>query len=195
MGTDAMGRAASNRFNNGVRYRDAADPANAQFTPTYVLAPIAQALGGIGLDPCTTADNPTGAVRFYTAADDGLASPWSGPGWLPSVFVNPPYARAREPWVIRCMSAGMAGQRVVLLMPSHTDTQVFHKAISTADAMVFIRGRIKFGVWRPKDTCGALHQVAASHPSVLIGWNVDLVPCRALGTVLSLSREHAEVLF
>jgi phage N-6-adenine-methyltransferase len=185
-----MGRSASHRFTNSLRYRAADDPANTQFTPAYVLAPVIQALGGIGLDPCTTADNPAGAERFYTITDDGLASPWSGPGWSPSVFVNPPYAKAREPWVTRCMSAGVAGQRVVLLIPSHTDTQVFHQALGTAGAVVFIRGRVKFGTPRPNG-----RQVAASHPSVLIGWNVDLAPCRALGTVLALSRERAEVLF
>lgn len=186
-----MGVSASHRFNNDLRYRDPSDPANTQFTPAYVLAPVIQALGGIGLDPCTTADNPTGAERFYTITEDGLASPWNAPPhWLPSVFCNPPYGKAREPWVARCMSAGMAGQRVVLLMPSHTDTQVFHEALSTASAVAFIRGRVKFGTLRPNR-----RQQAASHPSVLIGWNVDLAPCQALGTVLSLSRDGAGVLF
>lgn len=178
------------RFSNDLRYRDPDDPANTQFTPAYVLAPVTQALGGIGLDPCTTADNPAGAERFYTAADDGLASPWNGKDWAPSVFVNPPYGKAREPWATRCMTAALAGQPVVLLIPSHTDTAVFHHAISTADAIVFIRGRVKFGTLRPNR-----RQQAASHPSVLIGWNADLAPCRELGTVLALSRDHAEVLF
>jgi len=185
-----MSADASHRFNNGLRYRDASDPANTQFTPAYVLAPVVQALGGIGLDPCTTAGNPTGAERFYTIADDGLTSPWSGLDWSPSVYVNPPYGKAREPWVTQCMSAGVAGQRVVLLMPSHTDTLAFQQAMTTADAVVFIRGRVKFGTLRPNR-----RQEAASHPSVLIGWNVDLTPCRDLGLVLSLSRSGAEVLF
>jgi hypothetical protein len=145
---------------------------------------------GIGLDPCTEPDNPLGAGRFYTIADDGLAKPWRGADWLPSVFVNPPYGKAREPWVTRCAGAGLAGQRVVLLMPSHTDTRVFHLALSTAGAVVFIQGRIKFGALRPNR-----RQVAASHPSVLIGWNVDLEPCRTLGTVLSLSPGKAQVLW
>lgn len=34
----------------------------------------------------------------------------------------------------------------------------------------------RFGVLRPNR-----RQVAASHPSVLIGWNTDLVACSALG--------------
>lgn len=182
---------ASHRFSNHLRYRDPGDPANTQFTPGYVLGPIAEALGGsIGLDPCTTADNPTGASRYYTIAADGLSQPWNWAGCSPSVYVNPPYGKAREPWVTRCMSAGMAGQRVVLLMPSHTDTVIFHKALSTASAVVFIRGRVKFGTLRPNR-----RQEAASHPSVLIGWNADLSPCRDLGTVLALTRDRAEVLF
>lgn len=42
--------------------------------------------------------------------------------------------------------------------------------------MVLIRGRVKFGVLRKNG-----RQEAASHPSALIGWNVDLTPCAHLG--------------
>jgi hypothetical protein len=68
---------AENRFNNGLRYRDAEHPNNTQFTPSYVLDLVREDLGGlICLDPCTTPDNPVGAARFYTVEDDGLSQPW-----------------------------------------------------------------------------------------------------------------------
>lgn len=51
------------------------------------------------------------------------------------------------------------------------DTRIFQQALSTATAVVFIRGRVKFGVLRP-----SRRQAAASHPSALLGWNVDLTP-------------------
>ena len=54
-------------------------------------------------------------------------------------------------------------------------------AAASADAVVFIRGRVKFGVLRPNR-----RQAAASHPSALIGWNVDLRPCAHLGLLLPL---------
>lgn len=174
-------RRASHRFNNGLRYRDAEHPNNTQFTPRYVLDPVWADLGGIGLDPCTTADNPTGARYFYTESDDGLSKPWwCAPGMslvlISSIFVNPPYSKAREPWVKKCIEAGANGVRVALLIPAATDTRIFQSAASTATAVVFIKGRVKFGTLRPNR-----RQHAASHPSALIGWNTDLAASSTLG--------------
>lgn len=163
---------AASRFNNELRYRAGDHPGQTQITPAYVLEPVREALGGIALDPCTTTDNPCGADHFYTVADDGLKQPWIGP----TVYVNPPYGKAREPWVDRCIAAGRRGLGVVLLIPAATDTRVFQRGFSSADGVVFIRGRVKFGVLRPNR-----RQQAASHPSALLGWNVDLSPCAHLG--------------
>lgn len=168
---------ARHRMNNDLRYRDAEHPAQRQLTPDYVLAPVRVALGGtIGLDPCTEADNPCGAERFYTAVADGLAQPWDAG----TIYVNPPYSKAREPWVERCITAGSEGRKVVLLIPAATDTRIFQRAVATAHTVVFLKGRVKFGVLRPNR-----RQEAASHPSALLGWNVDLtVPCGHLGNVV-----------
>lgn len=164
---------ASTRFDNGLRYRDEAHPAQAHLTPPYVLDRVREALGGrIDLDPCTGPDNPTGAACFYCPPQDGAALPWDAR----RIYVNPPYGAVRERWVDRCIAAGLAGRAVVLLMPAATDTRVFQRAMTSADAVVFIRGRVKFGVPRPNG-----RQMAASHPSALFGWNVDLTPCVALG--------------
>jgi hypothetical protein len=165
---------ASHRFNNDLRYRDAAHPNNTQFTPAYVLDAVRTVLGGrIELDPCTTADNPVGAERFYFPPDmDGLALPWDAA----TIYVNPPYGKAREPWVDRCIEAMTEGSKVVLLIPAHTDTKVFQKAWASSAGAVFIKGRVKFGTLRPNR-----RQVAASHPSALIGWNVELWPAAYLG--------------
>ena len=166
-------RRRSGRFaSNAIRYRDADHPANTQFTPVYVLDPVRVDLGGrIGLDPCTTSDNPADAVRFFTVEDDGLARAWLSD----SIFVNPPYAKAREPWVDRCIAAA-SHARVILLIPAATDTRVFQRAATSATAVVFIRGRVKFGTLRPNR-----RQHAASHPSALIGWNTPLDACASLG--------------
>jgi DNA N-6-adenine-methyltransferase (Dam) len=166
---------AAHWFSNALRYRAGDHPDQTQFTPAYVLTLIRQDLGGIGLDPCTLPSNPVGADRFYTVGDDGLTQPWSRPGWLPSIFVNPPYGKAREPWVDRCVYYGRE-QKVCLLIPAATDTRVFQRAASAADAVVFVRGRLKFGTLRPNR-----RQHAASHPSALIGWNTRLELCQTLG--------------
>lgn len=173
---------ASHRFNNDLRYRTNDHENQRQLTPPYVLEPVRQALIVIGLDPCTEPDNPTGAVTYYTAEQDGLSQPWHEGGWQPTVYVNPPYSKAKEPWVERCIEAGERGQRVVLLIPSHTDTRIFQKAMETASSACFIKGRVKFGVLRKNR-----RQEAASHPSALIGWNVDLAPCSVLGKVVLLT--------
>lgn len=170
---------AAHRFSNDLRYGDGDHPRQWHLTPEYVLDPVRVDLGGrIDLDPCTFADNPTGAWSFYTATDDGLARPWwHGRAWEPSsVFVNPPYGKAREPWVERCIAVAEHGARVVLLIPSATDTRIFQRAASTSTALVFVRGRVKFGSKRDNG-----RQHAASHPSVLIGWNTDLAACSSLG--------------
>ena len=171
----AATRQRSGRFaSNDIRYRSGDHPNQTQFTPTYVLDPVRVDLGGvIGLDPCTTLDNPVGAATFYTPEDDGLVQPWDV---ADTIFVNPPYSKAREPWVERCIAAGERGLRVILLMPAATDTRIFQTAVSTSTAVVYIKGRVKFGTLRPNR-----RQHAASHPSALIGWNTDLEACSALG--------------
>ena len=172
---------ASSRFDNTLRLRLAWHPQQTHITPPYVLGPVLLALGGpLDLDPCTLPDNPLHASEFYTPPQDGLSLPW-GTG---NVFVNPPYGKAKEPWVLKCVEAARDGARVVLLIPSQTDTRIFHVAMDSADAVVFIRGRVKFGQPRPNG-----RQVAASHPSALIGWNTDLAPCGVLGRVVQLKTE------
>ncbi len=172
---------ASTRFDNGLRYRDEADPRQVQFTPSYILEPVREWLGGIDLDPCTTSDNPTGAREFYAPPQDGAVMPWT----LGSVFVNPPYGKARERWVRRCVQAAQNGSTVVLLIPAHTDTSIFHLALETATWVVFIKGRVKFGVLRPNR-----RQAAASHPSALIGWGDEVSPMlAALGTPMEYVRQ------
>ena len=176
------------RFDNALRYRDGDDPGQWHLTPGYVLDPVREDLGGtIDLDPCTEPDNPTGARRFYTVVDDGLVQPWSWrfytddglaqPWWhAPTIFCNPPYGKAREPWVERCVQAGDRDQRVILLIPAATDTRTFRRAADNADAIVFVQGRLKFGSLRDNR-----RQHAASHPSALLGWNVTLDRCARLG--------------
>ena len=170
---------AAHRFSNDLRYGDGDHQRQWHLTPDYVLNPVRVDLGGaIDLDPCTFPDNPTRAEWFHTVADDGLKRPWA-PGT--TVFVNPPYGKAREPWVERCIKTASRGSRVILLIPAATDTRIFQRAMSTATAVVFVRGRVKFGSKRDNG-----RQHAASHPSALIGWNTDLAACESLGCRVSV---------
>lgn len=168
---------ASSRFSNDLRYRDGLHPKQTHLTPEYVLDPVRDSLGGIELDPCTEPDNPIGAERFYTSEDDGLKCPWDAD----TIWCNPPYGKAREPWVRKCISSGELGSRVALLIPSHTDTRIFQEAMHSADTVVFVKGRVKFGVPRANG-----RQMAASHPSAILGWNTALSGCMGLGLVVDL---------
>lgn len=169
---------AAHRFDNAKRRRPEHHDRQAWLTPAYVLDPVRQLFGGkIGLDPCTEADNPTGAERFYTLPADGCSLPWDSP----TVFCNPPYGEARERWVDKCIFEATRS-KIVLLIPSATDTRAFQRALRHSTGCVFLRGRLKFGVIRQNSATGA--QMAASHGSALLGYGVDVGRLSPLGVVV-----------
>ena len=165
---------AAHRFDNAKRRRPEHHARQAMLTPGYVLEPIRALLGGIGLDPCTEPDNPTGADRFYTPPEDGASLPWDSE----TVFCNPPYGEARDRWVDRCIAEGQR-RKVVLLIPAHTETRTFQRALAKADSVLLVKARLRFGVARENG-----RQEAASHGSALFGFGVDLTPLASLGTPL-----------
>jgi hypothetical protein len=166
---------AAHRFDNAKRRRPESHARQAMLTPVYVLEPIRILLGGIELDPCTEADNPTGAERFYALPDDGAELPWDAG----SVFVNPPCGQARERWVERCIRESRQ-RRVVLLIPAHTETWTFQRALGACQAVVFVRARMRFAVPRENG-----RQEAASHGSAIFGFGVDVAPLHRLGIVMT----------
>jgi hypothetical protein len=165
---------AAHRFDNAKRRRPDSHARQAMLTPAYVLEPIRQLLGGIGLDPCTEPDNPTGADHFYCLPTDGCANEWVGR----NVFCNPPYGEARNRWVEKCIAVGST-KPVVLLIPSHTETRIFQRALESCTAVLLCQARLRFGVLRENG-----RQEAASHGSAIFGFGVDLSPLRDLGTVV-----------
>lgn len=89
------------------------------------------------LDPCATAENAK-CERFFTKADNGLDHRWSS-----RAFVNPPYSDIAS-WAQKCVAEAMHGCLVVLLVPARTDTKWFHQVAPEADALYFLRGRLRF---------------------------------------------------
>jgi hypothetical protein len=164
---------ASHRFDNAKRYRDGNHDRQRMLTPAYVLEPIRELLGGIGLDPCTESDNPTKARRFYALPKDGLELSWASD----SVFCNPPYGKARDRWVARCIASGDE-RPTVLLIPSHTETQTAQLALRECTSVLFVQARLRFAAVRENRR----HE-AASHGSMLLGFGVELEPLSDLGTV------------
>lgn len=83
---------------------------------------------------------------------DGLTADWSGYG---AIWCNPPYGRIIAKWVDKALEAENS---VVMLLPSRTDTQWFHKLWNKAEDIEFVKGRLKFG-----DGCNP-----APFPSIIV---------------------------
>lgn len=94
------------------------------------------------LDPCSTHDNAK-CDKHYTIEEDGLIQDWSGH----TVFCNPPYGKDISKWVEKCFNESKKDHtKVVLLIPSRTDTKYFHNFIyKKASDIRFVKGRLKFG--------------------------------------------------
>ena len=130
------------------------------YTPKWVF----DALGLIfDLDPC----QPPGGVqwipakKYYTEADDGLAQPWSGLVWL-----NPPYGKHTSAWLAKMHQH----RRGVALVFARTDCAWFHDVVIAADAILLLRGRIKF-----VDGLGATGGGGAGSGSMLVAWGEEAV--------------------
>ncbi|CUQ03552.1 DNA N-6-adenine-methyltransferase [Anaerotruncus colihominis] len=98
-------------------------------------------------------------AKYYTPETDGLSASWAGE----TVFCNPPYGREIKAWIKKGFEEGQqSGTTVVLLIPSRTDTEYFHKYILGKAEIRFLKGRLKF-----TDEEG-LTQDAAPFPSMLV---------------------------
>jgi phage N-6-adenine-methyltransferase len=98
--------------------------------------------------------NSAKCKKYYTPEIDALKQKWEGVCWM-----NPPYARViTGKWVEYAQSQAVRGTVVVALLPARTDTVWFHDAMVSEPAIMFLKGRLKFG--------GAKN--AAPFPSCLI---------------------------
>lgn len=74
------------------------------------------------------------------------------------LFINPPYSNITK-WVEYAINNHYyCGKKIVLLVPSRTDTKWFHKLLDYGVKLEFIKGRLKFGN----------SKTSAPFPSVLI---------------------------
>lgn len=104
------------------------------YTPQWVFDALAIRFD---LDPCSPHDFESfvPAAKKLTVFDDGLSSAWSG-----KVFLNPPYGRDTVRWMDRMCAHGDG----IALVFSRTDAGWFQRALASADAVLFVRGRISF---------------------------------------------------
>ena len=111
------------------------------------------------LDPCQPEQKIPWipAKKHYHIGDDGLASPW-GDGL---VWLNPPYGRDTPKWLAK-MHEHRNG---VALVFARTDCKWYHDVVAKSDAILFLKGRIKF-----VDGLGVTGGGGAGCGSMLIAW-------------------------
>ena len=110
-------------------------------TPQYFFDKLNGMYGPFTLDAAASTDNYK-VSNHFTESDNALEKDWFGH----TVFLNPPYGRGLKNWIRKGYEEGQKeNTTVVMLIPSRTDTVYWHDYVMKADAICFVRGRIKFG--------------------------------------------------
>ena len=92
------------------------------------------------LDACASQDNAK-CEKYYSLKDNSLKQDWSGN----RVFCNPPYGRQIQHWIKKGYEESLKNDtKVVMLIPSRTDTKYWHNYVMKAQEIRFVKGRLKF---------------------------------------------------
>ena len=150
-------------MNKGFSHESAYSKSVEWYTPRYIF----DALGvEFDLDPCSPGRDIAPwipAKRSLTIEDDGLLAKWEGNVWM-----NPPYDKRTSYWLERLALHG-TGIALLFVRP---DTKWFHQYVPIADAICFIKGRVRFvsadrveeyiaGTCKPIDSPGAASMLIA----------------------------------
>lgn len=122
-------------MNRGFSHESTHNETKEWYTPPVIF----DALGiEFDLDPASPGKEIVSwvpAERHLTVREDGLSCKWEGRVWL-----NPPYGTDTPKWLKRLVEH----RDGIALVFSRTDTEWFHRYATQADAICFLRGRIRF---------------------------------------------------
>lgn len=95
------------------------------------------------------------ALITYESIEQGMS------GWL---WCNPPYSMCKE-FVDKAYDEMLMGAKIIMLIPSRTDTRYFHDFIYKKEGVSFqfVKGRLKFGDSKN----------AAPFPSMLVKFDLE----------------------
>ena len=129
-------------------------------TPQYFFDKLDETYN-FGLDTASTKENAK-CNLYLTEEDNSLSCDWQDKlnDDNESIWCNPPYGRELGKWVEKAYQESTLGDsKVVMLIPSRTDTKYWHRWIfGKASKVFFIKGRLKFGG----------HENSAPFPSAVI---------------------------
>lgn len=117
---------------------------NEWYTPSEYVEVARKAMGSINTDPASSeiANKTVKADAFYSIEDDGLTKEWKGNVWM-----NPPYA---QPIIqqfcdkLRQEIEHGNTKQACVLVNNATETAWLQGLLDFADAVWFIKGRIKY---------------------------------------------------
>jgi len=144
-----------------VMFEKTSDGKDEWLTPPSLI----KSLGEFDLDPCSPINRPWDTAKnHYNINDDGLNKEWEGRVWC-----NPPYGTQTGVWLNKCAEYGNA----IALTFARTETKMFFDCVwDKADAVLFIKGRIRF--YHVTGIQGG----AAGAPSILIAYgknNIEML--------------------
>ena len=142
---------------------------NEWYTPPEYIDAASEVMGAIDLDPASShkANEIVGAIKYYTAEDDGLKQEWFGRIWM-----NPPYATELITKFCEKMARYYTDGKVteaIILVNNATETNWFNILIEQASAVVFPKSRIKFYM-----TDGTMGQPLQGQAIIYLGGNAEV---------------------